>query len=225
MSRLTSETQALITLLANNDAERDLIIARIAEHLEGNDPARVSFARSIRDYCNQNSESISTDQHLAIISLIEAISASSAKDAVLRAKNIPSDTLIAALSFAVPEAGAYQWLPGTEVRQAVTQYTVSVLPEEYTSESYIWDITVRYRGNGLWSINRVGERCLSRSGEWVRDQPDSRYHIDPWIHEHRFTETEALERATKAAPDVTINGLNPAQYIEWCAKKKTKQDS
>lgn len=95
-----------------------------------------------------------------------------------------------------------------------TTYTVTCLPEE-TPDASSWNITVEWRGNGQWAVKHWSE-CLSRSGAWDYEmRPSER--DDEWLAEHRFTLEEALALAKAAAPDIVVNGFNPADLLAWHA--------
>jgi hypothetical protein len=105
--------------------------------------------------------------------------------------------------------------PSDATRQRVLRYAVSVLPDGYTHESYLWDVLVEYRGRGRWAVT-YGGQVLSRSGAWAYDRRTSSEH---WLATHRFEEHEALDLAHKVAPTVKINGKTAEQYIQWCAEQ------
>jgi hypothetical protein len=95
-----------------------------------------------------------------------------------------------------------------------TAYTVTCLPDE-TPDANSWELTVEYRGRGLWAIKRWSN-CLSRNGEWDYEHIPSERE-DEWLAEHRFPLEEALELAKKAAPDVIVNGMTAADVLAWHA--------
>lgn len=99
----------------------------------------------------------------------------------------------------------------TEPRVQVAAYTVSLLPENHTPDSHIFDITVEYCGAGLWAVTRHS-MCLGADGTWdFGVKPYDRG--DDWLTTHRFTEAEALRLAKQAAPHVTVNGVTAAQAL------------
>jgi hypothetical protein len=91
--------------------------------------------------------------------------------------------------------------PTAHVRAA--EYVVNCLPETDINAS-AFEITVAYRGRGLWAVKRHGS-CLSIGGEWHYEHIPSERE-DEWIAEHRFPLDRALELARAAAPDVIVNG-------------------
>lgn len=99
---------------------------------------------------------------------------------------------------------------------APTCYTVTCLPEE-TPSGHAWNLTVEYRGRGLWAVVRNVHQNLGRTGTWDQASSDR---DDAWIAEHRFPLGEALELAKAAAPHVVVNGRTPAQVLAWLAAGK-----
>lgn len=100
----------------------------------------------------------------------------------------------------------------------VTEYTVSVLPDEDINRSS-YEIKVAYRGADRWAVLHRSW-CLGRSGEWsYESMPSGR--TDEWLTEHRFTEAEALERAKWEAPRITVNGLTAAEIQAWAAARRS----
>ena len=95
-----------------------------------------------------------------------------------------------------------------------TVYTVTCLPE-HIEDASSWSLTVEYRGRGLWAVKRHSHN-LSRSGEWDWESIPSERE-DEWLAEHRFRLEEALELAKRAAPDVIVNGMTPADLLAWHA--------
>lgn len=95
-----------------------------------------------------------------------------------------------------------------------TTYTVTCLPGE-TPDRSSWNITVEYRGRGLWAVTRW-KNCLGRDGEWDYEHIPSERE-DEWLAEHRFPLEEALELAKAAAPHVVVNGMTPADVLAWHA--------
>jgi hypothetical protein len=99
----------------------------------------------------------------------------------------------------------------------VTEYTVSVLPEDDINASS-YAITVAYRGRDLWAVSRH-RQCLGRDGEWDWESlPSER--TDEWLAEHRFTEQEALRLAREAAPGIRCNGLTAVEMQQWIAQRQ-----
>jgi hypothetical protein len=105
-----------------------------------------------------------------------------------------------------------------ETWQRVTQHVVSAVPEGMSLDGWAWDVTVEWRGEGLWAVTQHG-RCLGADGEWDYErQPSSR--TEAWKRTHRFTEQEALRLAHEVAPTICINGLRPADLIARHASRK-----
>lgn len=110
-----------------------------------------------------------------------------------------------------------------EVR--VTQYTVSVLPEDSINRPG-WEITVEYRGRDRWAVMHGGT-CLSRdgvadmgigAGMAVDYEPIPSERDEKWLARYRFTEQEALERAVEWAKVIRVNGKTAAEILEWEAQ-------
>lgn len=91
-----------------------------------------------------------------------------------------------------------------------TRYTVSLLPETDIN-SHVFEITVEYRGHGLWAVLRHG-RCLDHDGQWDYELRSSERE-DEWIAAHRFDLDTALTLAKEAAPLVMVNGLTAADIL------------
>ena len=107
----------------------------------------------------------------------------------------------------------------TTPRVQATRYTVNCLPEDDINAS-AYEITVEYRGRGLWAVLQRGMWCLGKEGDWDYEmRPSER--DDDWLATHRFTEAEALRLAKEAAPHVTCNGRTVAQALALIAKKGT----
>jgi hypothetical protein len=99
----------------------------------------------------------------------------------------------------------------------VASYVVSCLPRD-NMEHMTWGVEVVNCGSRLpdkpdrcWAIRSMS-RCLSRKGEWVHE-PSPSNRTDRWIRAHRFTETEALERARQVVPTIVVNGLTAADVV------------
>lgn len=98
-----------------------------------------------------------------------------------------------------------------------TGYTVSLLPEDATPDSRIFDVDVEYRGAGRWAVVHMS-KCLGSDGEWdFGVKPYERG--DDWLNAHRFSEEEALRRAVEVAPTVIVNGVTAAQAFARLAGK------
>lgn len=91
------------------------------------------------------------------------------------------------------------------------EYSVNCLPED-DLDGYAFDLTVRYRGEGRWAVQRGEHSCLGADGEWTQGvKPYDRG--DEWLAAHRFDLDTALELAKKAAPLVTVNGYTVADAM------------
>lgn len=89
-------------------------------------------------------------------------------------------------------------------RVQATEYTVNCLPED-DLDGDVFGLTVRYRGDGRWAVQRGEHSCLGADGEWAQGiKPYDRG--DDWLDAHRFDLDTALELAKQAAPKVTVNG-------------------
>lgn len=75
-------------------------------------------------------------------------------------------------------------------------------------------VTVEKAGHpeDSFAVRRYGE-CLSRSGVW-HYEPSPSNRSDYWLSKNRFPLEEALERARKAVPKLTMNGRTLAQVVE-----------
>lgn len=100
-----------------------------------------------------------------------------------------------------------------------TEYTVSALPEDDINAMH-FQITVAYRGRGLWAVSRHCQ-CLGRSGEWDWESVPSE-RTDEWLAEHRFPLEEALRLARAELPKLRCNGLTAAEVIEWAARRRAE---
>lgn len=92
----------------------------------------------------------------------------------------------------------------------VTCYEVSLLPESY-GEAYHWAVSVEYRGKDQWAVLHFGF-CLGDDGEWDYE-PSPSNRDDNWLATHRFDMETALALACKHAPEVSVNGLTPADIF------------
>lgn len=91
-----------------------------------------------------------------------------------------------------------------EVR--VCAYEVSCLPDTSPSRR-AYALTITHTGDYLWTVSHLGQ-TLSPIGTWEPGGPAGR-----WTYE------EALRRAKEAAPRIVLNGMNPAQVLEWEASR------
>jgi hypothetical protein len=86
-----------------------------------------------------------------------------------------------------------------------------MLPENFSSDSYLWDVTVEWRGAERWAVMH-GPMCLGSDGQWdVERQPSSR--DDKWREHHRFALNDALRLGREWAAKIKINGLTPAGLL------------
>jgi hypothetical protein len=85
-----------------------------------------------------------------------------------------------------------------------TRYEVSILPEDDINYS-VFTITVQYRGNGRWAVQRGEHSCLGADGTWVQGVQEYDRGED-WLFNHRFDLDTALHLARKAAPRISVNG-------------------
>jgi hypothetical protein len=95
----------------------------------------------------------------------------------------------------------------------VSRYTVSCLPESETQRGS-WDINVEERGEGRWAVLHIGQ-CLGSDGRFVYE-PSPSNRTDEFLAAHRFGLDEALALAKRAAPDVVVNGMKPADVVIFC---------
>lgn len=105
-----------------------------------------------------------------------------------------------------------------EVRVQPTEYEVNCLPED-GMDSHAFAITVRYRGEGRWAVQRGEHACLGADGAWADGvKPYGRG--DDWLAAHRFDLDTALELAKRAAPLVTVNRYTVADALAMRAHRK-----
>jgi hypothetical protein len=105
----------------------------------------------------------------------------------------------------------------------ITERRVSVFQESDDPDHDIglssWDVTVAYRGRGLWAVTHHSY-CLNKNGGWDYEmRPSER--DDDWLGEHRFPLDEAVRLAKQIAPHISINGRTAAELkIELFMKGK-----
>lgn len=98
-----------------------------------------------------------------------------------------------------------------------TKYTVNCLPEDGI-DSHVFEITVEYRGRGLWAVTRHSQ-CLGADGTWdFGVKPYDR--DDAWLNAHRFDLDTALRLAKEQAPKVTVNGFTVADALRMAQQRK-----
>jgi len=104
--------------------------------------------------------------------------------------------------------------------QRVNAYTV--YPTGYDEatfiDKYLWAIQVENTGKGTWAVRRSVKRCLNRDGEWEYESiPSER--TEEFFARCRFTEEDALRRASAVVDSIRINGLTIAEAdIEVAAR-------
>lgn len=98
-----------------------------------------------------------------------------------------------------------------EPRAEVTQYTVTVFPEDSINR-HVYDITVERRAPGRWAVCRLRE-CLDVNGEWDWE-PTPSERDDRWKALHRFDLETALRLAKGAASGVVVNGMTAVECVE-----------
>lgn len=91
------------------------------------------------------------------------------------------------------------------------EYEVCCLTDDDIN-SAAFTITVRYRGNGRWAVQRGEHSCLGADGKWAQgikeyDRGES------WLRAHRFDLDTALRLAKEAAPKITVNGYTVADAL------------
>lgn len=98
-----------------------------------------------------------------------------------------------------------------------TRYTVNCLPENGI-DSHVFEITVEYRGRGLWAVKRHSQ-CLAADGTWDWEMRPSERE-DDWLAEHRFDLDTALKLAKEAAPKVTVNGFTVTDALRMAQQRE-----
>lgn len=101
-----------------------------------------------------------------------------------------------------------------EVHSYVSEYTLSVLPDDDVNE-YLYAISVhrarQMDGTELWAVRWMG-RCLNRRLGWDYEPiPSSR--TKRWLATHRFPLDEAMRLARAAVPDITVNGRRARDLV------------
>lgn len=108
------------------------------------------------------------------------------------------------------------------VHHLVSRWWVCALPYDH-EESPTWSVVVvRERGN-VWSVRR-NSRVLSRDDRFEPECGDDRMD-ERWLAEHRFGLEEALERASRAASRLRVNGMTALEYLEWEKSQNENGDS
>ena len=101
---------------------------------------------------------------------------------------------------------------GTEPVVRISRYKVSCLPDD-ERDGGSWDLSVEERGEGRWAVLHLSY-CLGRDGEFVYE-PSPSNRTDEFLAGHRFGLDEALALAKRAAPDVVVNGMKPADVVAF----------
>jgi hypothetical protein len=92
-----------------------------------------------------------------------------------------------------------------------TEYEVCYLTEDDIN-SLAFTLTVRYRGEGRWAVQRGEHSCLGADGKWA--QGIKEYDRGKtWLDAHRFDLDTALRLAKAAARAVTVNGYTVADAL------------
>jgi hypothetical protein len=95
-------------------------------------------------------------------------------------------------------------------RVQATRYVVSCFePDDH--EGAAFNLTVEYRGRGLWAVLRGGF-CLGSDGTWSYESIPSERE-DEWLATHRFDLDTALNLAKEHAPKVKVNGFTVADAL------------
>ena len=117
--------------------------------------------------------------------------------------------------------------------ERVTRYEVSCVPEDH-DDADLFTVTVQYRGNGRWAVQRGEHRFLGADGTWsttfgwnrepVTDEEIAAFEAgyQAWLDAHRFDEETARRLAREAAPKLTIRGYTVADVLAEYAKERGK---
>lgn len=107
------------------------------------------------------------------------------------------------------------------IREVPTGIMVTIWPEDAEEspdtalDSYMWCVSVVYRGHGMWAIVRGDHNsgtCLSRDDVWhIEPRPSERN--DSWLKAHRYTKDEAMAKAREWAPKIRIQGITAAELV------------
>lgn len=121
--------------------------------------------------------------------------------------------------------------PIPEPTERVTRYEVSCVPEDHV-DADMFTVTVQYRGNGRWAVQRGEHRFLGADGTWslafgwdrepVTDEEIAAYENahQAWLDAHRFDEETARRLAREAASKITIRGYTAADALADYAKER-----
>lgn len=105
------------------------------------------------------------------------------------------------------------------VHTRVSTYTITAVPSDIPEiDAYDYELTVEYRGRGLWGVYLHKVWCLSSSGKWDREiLPSS--HTDAWLQRHRFEREDAIARAKQVACGIVVNGVTISQLVDQHRKQ------
>jgi hypothetical protein len=92
-----------------------------------------------------------------------------------------------------------------------SEFRVSCLPPDHEAAHH-FTITVSWRGKGRWAVLDPRGFCLGHDGEWDYE-PMNSSRTEEWLAEHRFSLSEALGRAQREAPNLTIANLTVMDAI------------
>jgi len=92
----------------------------------------------------------------------------------------------------------------------VTRYEVSILPLGHRERSS-WTLTVEYRGPDSWAVLWGGMALSSNDG--FDYEPSSSNRDDDYKATHRFPLAQAILRAKRVAPKLTVNGWTAREVL------------
>lgn len=110
-----------------------------------------------------------------------------------------------------------------QVRVQPTEYEVCCLPEDDIN-AFSFALTVRYRGNGRWAVQRGEHACLGTDGEWAQGVKEYD-RGSAWLNNHRFDLDTALRMAREAALKVTVNGYTVADALAMYQRQTAGGDA
>lgn len=114
------------------------------------------------------------------------------------------------------------------VRTITTEFVVTIWPPELENctDSRNFCCGVQYRGGGRWAVEQgwysTGGMCYDRNGNLEYNQPPSTDDSDEpatkeereiWLARFRFSREEALELASRLAPEVDIMGYTAREVL------------
>jgi hypothetical protein len=95
----------------------------------------------------------------------------------------------------------------------VTEYTVSLLPDDASLNYKDYAVRVRYEGAGLWSVRNQDHTLVAVFHRWTREG-DLLLSAAERRMCFRYTSlAEAIAAAAAAAPGVTVGGRTAAQVL------------